>query len=123
MCIGFVFKVTYLSPLSPTPRRHRIPARYMARIAQAFTTTREAVTLRASQLQLMPDVIKYGSVFTDGVGTISPALARRVEAALAGPRSSARKTLRNSNSSTCYQIRLGGYKGSSLPSLCSACLI
>ncbi|POV95480.1 hypothetical protein PSHT_15646 [Puccinia striiformis] len=62
----------------------------------------KAVTLAPSQLRLIPDVERNGSVFTDGVGTISPALARQVEQALLAPE--------------CYHFfvlpnPLGGYKG------------
>lgn len=85
------------------------PARYMARIAQAFTTTEKAVTLLPSQLMLVEDVERNGSVFTDGVGTISVSLARQVEAALLGPAMVLRR--KNVVESSCYQIRLGGYKG------------
>ncbi|KAA1139129.1 hypothetical protein PGTUg99_036395 [Puccinia graminis f. sp. tritici] len=88
---------------------NRIPARYMARIAQAFTTTQKAVTLAPSQLRKIPDVQRNGSVFTDGVGTISPSLARQVEQALLGTMMVLKR--RNAINSSCYQIRLGGYKG------------
>ncbi|PLW25163.1 hypothetical protein PCANC_25081 [Puccinia coronata f. sp. avenae] len=88
---------------------NKIPARYMARIAQAFTTTQKAVTLLPSQLRKIPDVERNQSVFTDGVGTISASLARQVEQALLGSMMVLKR--RNAMNSSCYQIRLGGYKG------------
>ncbi|KAH9462153.1 hypothetical protein Pst134EB_006070 [Puccinia striiformis f. sp. tritici] len=50
---------------------NKIPARYMARVAQAFTTTKRVITLQPSQIKIMDDVICNGSIFTDGVGLIS----------------------------------------------------
>lgn len=88
---------------------NKIPARYMARIAQAFTTTQKAVTLSPSQLVEIRDVTRNGSVFTDGVGTISPSLARQVEQALLGTMMVLKR--KNVIHSSCYQIRLGGFKG------------
>ncbi|KNZ60997.1 hypothetical protein VP01_1468g2 [Puccinia sorghi] len=88
---------------------NKIPARYMARIAQAFTTTQKAVTLSPSQVITISDVTRKGSVFTDGVGTISPSLARQVEQALLGTMMVLKR--KNVIHSSCYQIRLGGFKG------------
>ncbi|POW00802.1 hypothetical protein PSTT_12902, partial [Puccinia striiformis] len=84
----------------------RIPARYMARIAQAFTSTRSSLTLRPSEIVRIEDVERNGSCFTDGVGTISKELIDQVHRVLNRGRSSTR-----TNKSTCYQIRLGGFKG------------
>ncbi|KAI9605380.1 hypothetical protein KEM48_002321 [Puccinia striiformis f. sp. tritici PST-130] len=81
----------------------RIPARYMARIAQAFTSTRSSLTLRPSEIVRIEDVERNGSCFTDGVGTISKELIDQVHRVLNRGRSSTR-----TNKSTCYQIRLGG---------------
>ncbi|KAG0152502.1 hypothetical protein CROQUDRAFT_35271 [Cronartium quercuum f. sp. fusiforme G11] len=86
-----------------------IPARYMARVAQAFTSTRKSLTLLPSQIIRIEDVERGGSCFTDGVGTISPDLAQQVNEAL-----SAGMPLRKRKDqarSTCFQIRLGGFKG------------
>ncbi|OAV99452.1 hypothetical protein PTTG_06645 [Puccinia triticina 1-1 BBBD Race 1] len=83
----------------------RIPARYMARIAQAFTSTRKSLTLRPSEVTRMADVERNDSCFTDGVGTISQELVDEVHRVL--NIGNIRKSVR----STCYQIRLGGFKG------------
>ncbi|POW19920.1 hypothetical protein PSHT_04098 [Puccinia striiformis] len=85
---------------------NKIPARYMARVAQAFTTTKKAITLQPSQIKIMDDVIRNGSVFTDGVGSISCSLAKKVQDSLRTG-SSEKQEL----DASCYQIRLGGYKG------------
>lgn len=49
----------------------RTPAKCAARIGQAFTDTREAITLGPGVVQEMPDVERNGRTFSDGVGTIS----------------------------------------------------
>jgi len=90
------------------PQVINIPARYMARVAQAVTATKRAITLQPSQIKMMDDVERNGSIFTDGVGTISPSLARKVEEALSGSLGSKASCKFHSS---CYQIRLGGHKG------------
>jgi hypothetical protein len=49
----------------------QIPARCAARIGQAFSDTRYAITLAPGVVKEMPDVEDNGRVFSDGVGTIS----------------------------------------------------
>lgn len=49
----------------------RIAAKCAARIGQAFTDTREAITLAPGVVQEMPDVERNGRIFSDGVGAIS----------------------------------------------------
>ncbi|KAJ2988634.1 hypothetical protein HDV02_005482, partial [Globomyces sp. JEL0801] len=51
------------------------PARYGARLAQSFTSTRKSIKLSHSNLIEIPDVKKRDMVFTDGVGRISKRLA------------------------------------------------
>ncbi|BGP17969.1 hypothetical protein JCM10213v2_006017 [Rhodosporidiobolus nylandii] len=85
-----------------------IPARYMARLAQAFTATRPSLTLDKHQILAVADIERNGSCFTDGVGTISPALAAEVEEVLKASRPDKRK---KRVKATCYQFRLGGAKG------------
>ncbi|KAL8279909.1 hypothetical protein RQP46_007759 [Phenoliferia psychrophenolica] len=76
------------SALGDFSRVNNIPARWMARIAQAFTATYPSVTLKPHEIDRIPDIEfknYHGavSVFTDGVGTISPSLAAEVDVALA----------------------------------------
>ena len=49
----------------------RCPARCAARIGQAFSDTRETITLPPNIAEEIPDVERNGRVFSDGVGTIS----------------------------------------------------
>ena len=49
----------------------RIPAKCAARIGQAFSDTRDAITLPHGVVKEMPDVKVNGRIFSDGVGTIS----------------------------------------------------
>ncbi|KAK4703609.1 proteasome activator subunit 4, partial [Phenoliferia sp. Uapishka_3] len=90
---------------------NQIPARWMARVAQAFTATQRTITLQESEVLHIPDIEHRTtkSLFTDGVGTISHILSLEVDKALAGSLSSFQRAQRVQ--STCYQVRLGGSKG------------
>jgi len=52
-------------------RHIRSPAKCAARIGQAFSDTRDAITLDPDVVKEMPDVERNGRMFSDGVGTIS----------------------------------------------------
>ncbi|GAA6003728.1 RNA dependent RNA polymerase [Rhodotorula paludigena] len=83
-----------------------IPAKYMARIGQAFSSSKPTLKLDASQIILIPDVASpSGSCFSDGVGLISTALAADVVAALG------LKVNAQQSAPTCFQFRMGGAKG------------
>ncbi|KAI5120647.1 hypothetical protein M0805_007984 [Coniferiporia weirii] len=58
------------------------PARYAARISQAFTATDRSIIVEADEIFPGKDIIRNGSCFTDGVGTISPTLADEMWGAL-----------------------------------------
>lgn len=66
----------------------RQPARYGARMAQAFTATDPSIVLKEEEIELIPDVEKvYRNelcCFTDGVGKISLSMTKRVWSALHG---------------------------------------
>ena len=83
------------------------PARYAARISQAFTAT-DAVQVDVEEIFRIDDISttdgKY--TFTDGVGTMSPALAGEIWIKL---RSSKRR--RGTSPPSSYQIRFQGSKG------------
>ncbi|GAA5913671.1 RNA dependent RNA polymerase [Sporobolomyces salmoneus] len=84
----------------------QIPAKYFARISQAFTSSRPSIDLQPHQITVLPDLVsRTGSLFSDGVGTISPSLARQVVRVLELDGSG------KQNAVTCFQIRLGGAKG------------
>lgn len=64
----------------------RQPARYGARMAQAFTATDPSIVLEPMQINEIPDIERtYNGetvCFTDGVGKISIALMHKVWSAL-----------------------------------------
>lgn len=78
----------------------------MARVAQAFTATSATLTVQPHEIKRVPD-IEYTSegttsVFTGGVGTISPELAADVDEALSKGLSTFRRGQRVKP--TCYQV-------------------
>ncbi|GAA5874346.1 hypothetical protein JCM16303_005820 [Sporobolomyces ruberrimus] len=81
-----------------------IPAKYFARISQAFTSSRPSIILTPDQILHIPDLVASdGSLFSDGVGTISPGLASQVIIALGLKGTGVRPN--------CFQVRIGGAKG------------
>ncbi|KAH9968903.1 RdRP-domain-containing protein [Russula dissimulans] len=85
------------------------PARYAARISQAFTTTDSSVSISSEEIFIQDDIESGGYCFTDGVGTISPQFARKIWRALQKRGSRAAR-----NATTyprAFQIRLVGAKG------------
>ena len=91
------------------PELIRCPARYAARISQAFTTTDSTVSVPAEEI-IIEDDIKVGTYcFTDGVGSMSPEIARQIWRAFL--RWGSRSSRRALTYSRAFQIRLGGAKG------------
>ncbi|KAL7339517.1 RNA-directed RNA polymerase 2 [Rhodotorula toruloides] len=83
-----------------------IPAKYMARIAQAFSSSKPSLTLKPDQILSIEDITAPdGSCFSDGVGLISPSLASDVVEKLGI------KLGKEEKPPTCFQFRLGGAKG------------
>ncbi|KAG2020116.1 calcium ion transporter [Coprinopsis cinerea AmutBmut pab1-1] len=78
------------------------PSMYAARLAQAFTATDPSVKIRRGEWEDVDDLGEKPYLFTDGVGTISSALADRIWAAVG------RKNQRRPDA---FQIRFLGYKG------------
>lgn len=80
----------------------KVIAKYAARLGQCFSTTRLVPGIPAPRIVTIPDVEKDGFCFTDGVGKISPLLAKMVAydwvPDLVSPPSA-------------YQFRMGGCKG------------
>ncbi|KAI0724457.1 RdRP-domain-containing protein [Cerioporus squamosus] len=65
--------------LSFDPQLTFCPARYAARISQAFTATEASTTVDVEDIQSEQDLFdESGHAFTDGVGKISPQLAREI---------------------------------------------
>jgi hypothetical protein len=85
------------------------PARYAARISQAFTTTDSSISVPAEEIFTEDDVNFGKYCFTDGVGSISPQLARKIWRAL--QKRGSRSTRRAMTYPRAFQIRLVGAKG------------
>lgn len=79
-----------------------VVAKYAARLGQCFSTTRAINGLSAPKVVTLADVENDGYCFTDGVGKISPFLARMIAAEL---------QLRTTTAPSAFQFRLGGCKG------------
>ncbi|KAJ8503648.1 hypothetical protein ONZ45_g10666 [Pleurotus djamor] len=85
------------------------PALLAARWSQAFSGSHPSVTLQRESIQHILDRrAEDGSLFTDGVGKISPALAREVNVALQQQRQIPK---RSKKPPSAYQFRIGGAKG------------
>jgi len=85
------------------------PARYAARISQAFTTTESSISVPAEEILIHEDIKRDNYCFTDGVGNISTQLARRIWRAL--QKRGSRSTRRAMTYPRAFQIRLVGAKG------------
>ena len=92
------------------------PGRYGARISQAFTSTDSGVSIQPEEILEIPDieVLKVQGDpssgkwnFTDGVGTISPELAKLIWDTMRARRRTARKVRVYPK---CFQIRFQGCK-------------
>ncbi|KAF8633988.1 hypothetical protein AX15_001164 [Amanita polypyramis BW_CC] len=86
------------------------PARYAARLSQAFTATDASVKVEIEEIQMINDIKttdeKY--CFTDGVGTVSLKLAEDIWNELSGKR---RKARNKKTHPKAFQIRFQGSKG------------
>lgn len=97
--------------LSFDPRLAFCPARYAARLSQAFTATDASVSVsEVEEIIILPDIESEGGkyCFTDGVGTISGRLAREIWTKLKATRKRAR---RMKAPPRAFQVRLMGSKG------------
>jgi hypothetical protein len=87
----------------------RCPAKCAARIGQAFSETPVAVTFPPGTIRKTHDVERNGRVFSDGVGTMSTSVMRKIWKAL---------TSMQDLKPTCFQIRYQGRPYAFLRSLC-----
>lgn len=100
-CVPHLLSFPSLIHVSPL-QTAKIPAKYSARIAQAFSSSKPTLALDPSQILRNDDIVSSSdSVHSDGVGLISPALAVDV----------CRHLRIDPKTSTCFQFRLGGSKG------------
>lgn len=95
--------------LAYDPKLIYCPARYGARISQAFTTTDSSVSVPAQEIILEDDIEDGTYCFTDGVGSMSPEIARKIWRAF--QKRGSRSTRSALTYSRAFQIRLGGAKG------------
>ncbi|KZT06877.1 RdRP-domain-containing protein [Laetiporus sulphureus 93-53] len=86
------------------------PARYAARMSQAFTTTDSSIAIEPEEVMPLDDVMDSEDryCFTDGVGTLSAELAREIWMELRLKRRRARRT---KTYPRLFQIRFMGSKG------------
>ncbi len=87
------------------------PARYAARLSQAFTSTDNTVSVHADEIAEVPDIKRNESCFTDGVGSVSRELAHQIIQKLRGLK---RRGLVEDGSRlpvSAFQIRFQGCKG------------
>lgn len=103
----------------------KMPSKYAARLAQAFTATDQAVEICRSEWEEVEDIGREPYLHTDGVGTISRDLAKRIWAKLCEVKRTPHKLSRvpsavSKASVSClcvntkhfqFQIRFLGYKG------------
>lgn len=95
------------------PQLMRCPARYAARISQAFTATDASISMEVGQVMQGRDIdimsaTGYTYTFTDGVGALSPQLAMEIWRALQKRRHRGRQ---DRTYPRAYQIRFQGSKG------------
>ncbi|TCD63395.1 hypothetical protein EIP91_005603 [Steccherinum ochraceum] len=92
------------------PKLIYCPARYGARISQSFTATDSSITAEAEEVLMLDDIWDPTKTwaFTDGVGTISPELARAISNEL---RARGRRANRGRTYPRAFQIRFMGTKG------------
>ncbi|TDL24271.1 RdRP-domain-containing protein [Rickenella mellea] len=87
----------------------RCPARYGARISQSFTTTDSSVTTDIDEVEVVRDITRNGSCFTDGVGTMSNMMAKDIWKTLASRRGHEYRKSRPPP--RALQVRFMGSKG------------
>ncbi|KAF8507374.1 RNA dependent RNA polymerase-domain-containing protein [Hysterangium stoloniferum] len=86
----------------------RCPARYAARLSQAFTATESSVYAEQGEMSRIPDIERNDFCFSDGNGLVSQEMADGIQDALV--RNSGRKS-RSLRTPSCFQIRIQGAKG------------
>ncbi|KEP52476.1 RNA-dependent RNA polymerase [Rhizoctonia solani 123E] len=90
------------------------PARYGARMSQAFSATSQSVVLQESEIKHLLDIkSERDDTFTDGCGTISRELAKDVWDQMLKHLPAHRQGFHHENEQppAAFQIRIGGSKG------------
>ncbi|KAG9102986.1 hypothetical protein FRC06_000562, partial [Ceratobasidium sp. 370] len=118
----FVFEGSAITPESIRsslgifpPQVIKCPARYGARMSQAFTSTDPSIIIPRSAITPLQELQTEGGdqEFSDGCGTISRQLAEEVwQAVIENMPHSRRRQRHKAEPTPCaFQIRIGGYKG------------
>ena len=109
---GYVTSEKIRASLGDFSKLLRTPSKYAARIAQAFTATDPSVKIHRDQWEEQDDIHtarpEDGTIFTDGVGTISSQLADMIWEAKCKASSHVRE---HRVKPSAYQFRFLGYKG------------
>ncbi|KAK9721562.1 hypothetical protein K7432_003305 [Basidiobolus ranarum] len=75
-------------------------AKYASRMGQCFSSTRAIAMQPVKDIRMIPDIVRNGYTFSDGVGKVSIALCKKIA-----------KTLDLDHVPPVFQFRLGGCKG------------
>jgi hypothetical protein len=75
-------------------------AKYAARMGQCFSSTRAIQRLPVNDIEEIPDIERNGYTFSDGIGIISPSLAKKIA-----------QKLELKYTPSAFQFRMAGYKG------------
>ena len=86
----------------------RCPARYAARLSQAFTATEPSLVVEPDQVQRIQDIERNGYCFSDGNGLLSQSMADSIHDAL---QDNSGRTGRSRHTPSVFQIRIQGAKG------------
>ncbi|GJJ16076.1 hypothetical protein Clacol_010355 [Clathrus columnatus] len=83
----------------------RCPARFAARLSQAFTATDRGMFIESDQIETIPDIERNGYCFTDGNGLVSPQAADIIYASIHDRR------IPRPRITSVFQLRFQGAKG------------
>ncbi|CRG88837.1 hypothetical protein PISL3812_05872 [Talaromyces islandicus] len=99
---GEIITVEKLIPKLGDFNHIRSPAKFAARLGQTFSDTLTSIPIEPHAVKRLPDVERNGRVFSDGCGTISQEILRRIYRDY--PRQAGVRP-------TVFQIRFSGAKG------------
>lgn len=84
----------------------RCPARFAARLSQAFTATNLSILIEPDQIECTKDIERNGYCFSDGNGLASPSMFEAINARRKGVRTKSSK-----KTTSVVQVRIQGAKG------------
>jgi len=85
----------------------RCPARFAARLSQAFTATDSSIIVEPDDIQRIPDIERNGFCFSDGNGVASPLMFQAILEA----RPQGRNIKKGKRTTSVVQVRIQGAKG------------